>query len=44
MIPTFRLTISVAFAALLVSPAQAETPDSEVFCRAPSAKSASSSG
>lgn len=34
MIPTFRLIISVAFAALLVSPAQAETPDSEAFVAA----------
>lgn len=34
MIPTFRLIISVAFAALLMSPTQAETPDGEAFVAA----------
>jgi hypothetical protein len=34
LIPTFRLIISVAFAALLMSPAYAETPDGEAFVAA----------
>jgi len=34
MIPTFRLIISLAFAALFMSPAYAETPDSGAFVAA----------